>query len=299
MVTGATGFLGSHLCRRLEQMAVAVHGVSRQPLSTSSPGVYWHQADLGDIAPTLRIVEQIRPDVIFHLASHVTGARDIDAVLLTLHANMVAAVNVMLAATKVGVKRVVLAGSLEESIPSTSPIPVSPYAAAKSAASSYASMFHNLYGTPVTVARIFMAYGPGQRDTSKIVPYVIQCLSRGESPELSSGRRPVDWIYVDDVIDGLLALATQDSAPGGGFDIGSGVLTTVREVVERIVDIMQSSVSPRFGALADRSTELVRAADVVHTRNLLGWSSRISLDAGLRATVDWYKSHSVSDEIPY
>ena len=273
-------------------MAVEVHGVSRCPSPAFAPGARWHHAELGEIAPTLQIVDRVRPDVLFHLASHVTGARDMDLVLSTLRSNLVAAVNVMFAATKVGVKTVVLAGSLEESIPDVSPIPVSPYAAAKSAATSYALMFHSLYGTPVTVARIFMAYGPAQQDSRKVVPYVIQCLLRGEAPELSSGQRRVDWIYVDDVIDGLIALATHDDAPGASFDIGSGVLTTVRTVVERIADIMRSCVAPRFGAIADRSREPERVADVARTRDVLGWSAKTSLDAGLQETIRWYKSNS-------
>ena len=83
-------------------------------------------------------------------------------------------------------------------------------------------MFHALYGLPVINLRTFMTYGPGQRDGSKLIPYVATALLRGESPRLSSGTREVDWIYVGDVVDAYLAAAVADGVEGTSIDIGSG-----------------------------------------------------------------------------
>jgi UDP-glucose 4-epimerase len=284
LVTGASGFIGSHLCRRLLAAGAEVHGVSRTP---GPDGVRWRPVDVGDAAAVRTAVREIKPDVIFNLASHVSGARVLDAVLPTLHANLAGAVNVLLAATEARCARVVMAGSLEEPH-SVSAVPSSPYAAAKWAASGYAAMFHALYGTPVVVARLFMVYGPGQRDLKKLVPYAATSLLRGEVPQLSTGERMVDWVYVDDVVEGLVAAAAHPDMSGRTVELGSGQLVAVRDVVQRIAHLINRNARPGFGAVPDRQMERVRAADIDATTAQLRWAPSIPLDEGLRRTVDWY-----------
>src|SRR5206468_741420 len=116
----------------------------------------------------------------------------------------------------------------------------------------YARMFHALYGLSVVVLRIFMTYGPAQRDVRKVIPYVILSALRGEAPALGSGARPVDWIYVGDVVEAIEAACGATDASGGSLDVGSGSLVTIRDVALRLVGTIDPSLSPRFGALADR-----------------------------------------------
>ena len=150
-------------------------------------------------------------------------------------------------------------------------------------------MFHTLYGLPVILLRIFMVYGPGQTDTSKLIPYVISSLLRGEAPKLSSGNRPVDWIFVDDVISALITAAITQNSGVVTLDIGSGSMVTVREIVERLVHLVDPPVVPVFGAMEDRPHEVVRSADIAATEKMIGWRPRILLQGGLERTVEWYK----------
>lgn len=83
-------------------------------------------------------------------------------------------------------------------------------------------MFHALYKVPVTLARLFMVYGPGQKDLKKLVPYVILARLQGEDVKLSSGTRPVDWVYVDDVVEGLVRMSRQAGVAGQRIDLGTG-----------------------------------------------------------------------------
>jgi nucleoside-diphosphate-sugar epimerase len=187
-------------------------------------------------------------------------------------------------------RRVVLVGSMQEPDPDhPAPVPCSPYAASKWACTGYARMFHALYQLPVAIARPMMVYGPGQWDLVKVLPYVTVSLLGGTSPALGSGRRELDWIFVDDVVDGMLAIAETAAADGRVVDLGTGVLTSVRGVVERVAALVDSSARVRFGAVADRPLERPCAARIEETRRLIGWSPHTTLDEGLRRTVDWYR----------
>lgn len=291
LVTGASGFIGERLCRRAVEQGAIVHAVSRRPHAGDSEGVSWERADLADYGATHALFRRVRPDVVLHLASEVGGARDRSLVLPMLHANLVAAVNVMHASAEVQCNRVVLAGSMEEpDLSDLDAVPQSPYAAAKWAALGYAQMFHALYGLPVVHLRIFMVYGPGQRDLRKLVPYVTLSLLRGRAPELTSGKREVDWIYVDDVVDAFLTAAVARGVDGSSIDIGSGDLVTGRELVARLCALVGSDVEPIFGAHPDRPLERIRAADPASAASIMGWRPRVSLDEGLRRTVEFYRS---------
>lgn len=288
LVTGASGFIGGRLCRRLLSEGEEVHAISRRPQKNQS--VRWWQSDLGDAEDVATTLGRIRPDVVYHLAGYVSGSRELEAVLPSLRNNLVAAVNVLVAAARIGCS-VVLAGSQEEPEPALEDsVPASPYAAAKLAAGSFARMLHALHGVQVVNLRVFMVYGPGQHDRTKLVPYVITSLLHSEPPKLSSGTRPVDWVYVDDVVDAFIKASSRADLAGTSLDIGTGELVTIRAIVERIVEAVGPGVEPDFGALPERPLEIVRVADVDRTKDVLGWQPRTTLTEGIRSTVDWYRA---------
>ncbi|NNC87287.1 MAG: NAD(P)-dependent oxidoreductase [Akkermansiaceae bacterium] len=298
LVTGASGFIGSRLCLRLVADGVAVHGVSRgNPLPASLAGVHGHRLDLSAAGSVRELIREVRPDYIFHLAGHVKGARGIEHVQPALGDNLVSTVNLLTACTEAGCERLFLAGSLEEAglgNAGAAPVPTSPYAASKFAASCYARMFHELYGTPVVVGRIFMTYGPGQRDLTKLIPYSILSLLDGKPPKLMSGSRPMDWIFVDDLVEGMLALIRAPGIDGGTIDLGTGEFHTSREAVELLVELLGSPVVPEFGAVGDRSNEVVHSADTESTARAIGWRAQVPFREGLRRTIDWYREHAGS-----
>jgi len=205
LVTGASGFLRSRLCGRLRDTGAEVHGISRVQRTNEGCGPRWWQGDASDAAFVRELVRGLKPEFVFHLAGETRAKRDLELVLPTFQQNLTTSVNILLAATESGCRRVVLAGSLDE--PERGDAPSSPYAAAHVAIRAYARMFHEILGGPAVVARIFMVYGPRQEAIQKLIPYTTLALLRGEAPKVSSGQRLVDWVYVDDVVEGLLALA--------------------------------------------------------------------------------------------
>jgi UDP-glucose 4-epimerase len=295
LITGATGFIGSHFARLAETNGARVHALSRKLQTGEGPGasatpssVTWHTVDLLDPGAVHTSFAEIRPDFVYHLAGHPVAARTSDQVLPAFQANLVTTVHLLAAAHDVGCQRVVLAGSLEQPLAGAGGEPASsPYALSKWAAAAYAELYHRLYHTPVMVCRIFMVYGPGQRDLAKLIPYTTLALLRGESPKLSSGQRPVDWIFVEDVAEGLLAAGRTGGLNGATVDLGSGSLVAIRDLVELLVELTGSRARPQFGALPDRSQEAVSVANSAETAAQLGWTPRTSLRDGLARTVAW------------
>lgn len=294
LVTGASGFLGSHLCQRLIRCGTEVHAVSRTLEGLPSENPRWWRVDLEDYAATKNLFESVKPHVVFHLSGQATGDVDIRHVLPTFHSQLLSTVHVLTVSSEIDCRRIILTGSLTE--PQAGQVdspPSSPYAASKWASCAFARMFHCLYQAPVVILRLFMVYGPNQ-NPNKVIPYSIRSLLRGEQPKLTSGAWRVDWIYVDDVIDGFIAAGKVPGIEGSTVDLGTGQLVSVEAMIRQIVEIMGVSIEPQFGALTSRLYEEVRAADLGHTGRVLGWQPKVSVHEGLKRTVEWHRSSSLN-----
>ena len=171
------------------------------------------------------------------------------------------------------------------------PLPPSPYGASRWAASAYGRMFHALFAAPVVILRPSFAYGPWQERT-KLIPHVTTALLEGRSPELSSGERRLDCVYAEDVARAYLAAAAAPAIEGRTIDIGRGALTSVREIVDLIVECVGPTAGrPLFGAVPVRALEQELEVDVDEAVRLLGWRATTGLEDGLRRTVDWFRAH--------
>lgn len=291
-MTGATGFIGRHLCQALSSLGAAVTGLSRSAGPSRLPeGVSQLAADLGRSGEARAALERSRPELIFHLAGQVTASPDRSLVLPMFEANAAATVHLLEATSEHPCHRVILVGSSEAPGADGEAGPGSPYAAAKLVSDVYGQMFHRLYGLPVVSMRLFLTYGPWQQP-SKLIPYTILKLLRREAPILTSGNRVCDVIYVEDVVRGLLKAAVASAAVlGARIDLGTGKGITIRELVERLVKLMGTGIVPVFGGRPDRPHEGSPLADVALARTLLGWAPRWPLEEGLNETVRWYRQH--------
>jgi UDP-glucose 4-epimerase len=291
LVTGASGLIGGHLLGVLGTEADVV-SITRSARPTDD-GTRWLICDLAESGALAGVVTSVRPDVIFHLAGAVRGDRSLEAVAPTLQVNLVATVELLEAATRVGCRRLVLSGSLLEEPAAEGPraVPPSPYGASRWGASTYGRMFHSLFDAPVVILRPSFAYGPRQ-ERSKLIPHVITSLLDGGSPQLSSGERLLDCVYAEDVARAYLDAASAPGVQGRTIDIGRGVLTSVRQIVELIVEAVGPTAGrPVFGELPVRPLEQEVEVDVDEAARLLGWRATTDLEEGLRRTIAWFRDH--------
>lgn len=285
-LTGATGFLGRRLAARLVEAGHAVFALCL-PGEAAPPGVTPLPGDVTDAPSTAAALEQARPARIFHLAA--VGVTDPAlAPAETCRVNVLGTIHLLEAARTLDVQRLVLVGSsfeygarrAEEMLD-----PLNAYGAAKVAAWAYARAAYNTWRAPVVWARPFQVYGPGQ-PAHTLIPAAIRAALSGADFEMTAGEQQRDFIYVDDVIAGLLALAEAPGIEGRSFDLGTGQLHRVRDVIARIWALTGATGQMRLGARPYRPGEVsALPAAVERTRRVVGWEARVGLEEGLRQTI--------------
>ncbi len=273
LVTGAGGFIGRRLCSRLIELQATVVAVDcRTPsLEEALPGFVMMDLTSSD---EIRALDGVDQTLVFHLAA--AGASDPflpaeDA----LRANVLGTVNLL--QTLGGRVPVVVARTAAERNPS------SPYAASKAAAWVFCQMFARTKGWPVLGAMVFQCYGPRQ-SAQNVLPAALAAAHAGEEFPLSQGEQLRDWVFVDDVALGLLAVARAELAPADSIDIGTGEGIPLREVVQMLFDLAGGEGRPSFGVLPYRRGEdMDMVADADRTERLIGWRAHTRLEEGLRA----------------
>ncbi|MFQ5750208.1 MAG: NAD-dependent epimerase/dehydratase family protein, partial [Planctomycetota bacterium] len=294
LVTGASGFLASHLLARLIRVDCTILAQSRpqfnrglRPLLGSLELLEggWDEPSTGEKAAAFA------PQVVFHLSGRTdqTHSRENDARQFADH--LQTALAVVRAVFRPGLERLVFTATNEEY--GASPVPhaenqreqpISAYSAAKTAVTHYLQMLWRSEGLPVIVVRPFLVYGPGQ--ARGLVPAVARRAFAGEAFDTTEGSQTRDLVFVSDVIDGLLRAATVPGVEGSIFNLGTGVETPVRTVVERIVALAGGG-TPRFGGLPGRPGEMQHSrAALEKSRRELGWKARVSLEEGLGITLE-------------
>lgn len=290
LVVGANGFLGRHLVRSLAGCGARVTAVSRsvEQMGVTPDPVDWRRCDASDPDQVSAAFREVRPELVYQLTSDSRGGRELALVSDSIRNDVLATTTVLTEAVRWNVARVVMTGSQEEPEGSVrDAVPASPYAAAKSISGLYARMFAALYDLPVTVLRLAMTYGPGQKDY-KVIPYTIRCLLAERIAELGSGERMLDWVYVDDVTDAFVRAGVVATAGSCAIDIGTGRVTRLRDVLTMIGSLMGRPDLLAFGAAPDRKMEREIIADPRGAAAILGWSAQTALRDGLQRTIDSY-----------
>lgn len=301
LVTGAAGFVGAALCRRLlgyghEVTALVRPGRAEAPRLQDLRGdLRVAEADLLDAEAVATTLQKVRPDIVYHLAAAgVVDRRDDRAVL---RGNVEGTYNLAAALLATPARRLVHVASCFEygegaAMAEDHPLrPTTVYGAAKAGAHLLLHSLRRSHGLPVISLRLFTPYGPWMPPATLIASTIRRALA-GETIATTEGRQQRDFVYIDDVADGIAAAATAPLTDIETINLASGAGTPIREVVETILRLVGGTARAEFGALPYRDGEMwVQSGDRAQAETHLNWTPRVGLEDGLARTVDWFRAH--------
>lgn len=307
LVTGGAGFIGSHLVDKLVQLGAKVRVLD--DFSTGKRENIAHLLDgkleliegsLTDAETVKRAVEGV--EVVFHQGALPSVARSVEDPLTTHQVNATGTLLLLLASRDAGVRRVVFASSSSvygdtPTLPKRedmTPNPKSPYALSKLIGEHLCRLFWELYGLETVSLRYFNIFGPRQDPTSQyaaVIPRFVTALLKGERPVIyGDGEQTRDFTFVENCVQANLLAATKPNVAGEVFNVGAGVQTSVNDLFRLIRSLIGAEyiepiyAPPRPGDVRHSLAEITKA------ERLLGYKPIISLEEGLKLTIDWFRN---------
>ncbi|MCE1253449.1 MAG: NAD-dependent epimerase/dehydratase family protein [Anaerolineae bacterium] len=298
LITGVAGFLGSALANRFAREGHTVRGID--DLSAGSPEtlsreVYLERGDVNDRPKLWTLLQDV--DCVYHLAARVVVPESVLYPREYNQVNVGGTVALMEAMRDVGIRRVVFISSgavygnqdkqpvAEDAVPN----PRSPYAVSKLAAEYYVRTIGKLWGIETVCLRVFNAYGPGQRIppvNAPVIPnFLRQSMLNGTLVLHGQGGQTRDYVYVDDVVNAMMAAATAPDVDNCIINVGSGHDTGVRELAQLAVQVTGSAPEILVNARSDGGPDRM-CADISLAREKLGFQPTTSLEVGLRLTLE-------------
>jgi UDP-glucose 4-epimerase len=303
LVTGATGFVGANLARHLLSAGHEVHLIIRSNsdlwrLQDLLNHFHLHRVNLEDSTAVLDCVKSIKPEWIFHLAANgaYSWQKDFQTIVAS---NILGTANLLEASLVSGFASFVNTGSSSEyGLKDLAPgeeehlEPNSYYAAAKASGTLLCRTAAKLNNVQIPTLRLYSAYGPFE-DPGRLIPTLLKHGLKGDLPPLVAPDTARDFVYIDDIIEAYLTAATTElSDPGAIFNIGSGIQTTIHQVVEVAKDVFDIREAPKWGSMDNRNWDTnIWVANIEKARNTLRWQPRISFKDGFQKNLDWLKEN--------
>jgi len=313
LITGVTGFIGSHLARRLRRdhdvTGIVRHSTSRdmarlEPFLRGVPRV---TCDLGDPMGVRAALRRVDPEIVIHLAALSPVRHSFDMPFAYVHANVNGTLHLahaMAELPRARRRKLIYASTAEVyGIQSTPPVaedaplqPSSPYASTKAMTDAYVRMMTPVYGLNTTVLRCVNSYGR-KIETGFMVEYLVTAMLRGERVFVGAPDSLRDYMYVDDHVAAYEAAARRPDVAGEAFNAATGQVVSNRDLARRIAAIIGYPVRkivcgeypPDYPTRPAASDQPFIDLDASKIRAALGWRPRVSLDDGLRRTVDYWR----------
>lgn len=305
LVTGGAGFIGSHIATALAERGDKVRVLdnlcsgNRANLAHIASKVEFIEGDILDAKQVEKAVAGV--EVVFHQAALASVPRSLDKPLDTHAACATGTLNVLDAARRGGVRRVVYAGSSSAygNQPTASKRetdlldPLSPYAAAKLAGEMYCQSYFASFGLETAVVRYFNVFGPRQDpngEYSAVIPKFVVAMLAGKRPTIfGDGLQSRDFTYVENIVRGNLAAADRSAAAGGTFNVACGRQYNLLELIASINRVLGTKIEPVFqpARAGDVRDSL---ADITAARETLAYEPTIDFDEGLRRSIDYYRT---------
>lgn len=310
LVTGADGFIGSHIANALIEKGVEVSTIIRDIKKNNNLDILGIKnkitlvyGDLANFKDCERAINEYDVGFCFHMGAQALVGPANRSPLSTFESNIKGTWNILEACRlSKTIKGLVIASSdkaygQQEKLPYTEDSPLNgyfPYDASKACAEILARSYFMSYNLPLAITRNANTYGPADMNLSRIVPDVVTKLINGEVPIIRSDGTPErDYMYIKDAVDAYLALAEnlhRKDVLGEAFNFGTGIPISVLELYNKIIKIIGKKVMPKI--LGAAKNEIDRQyLNPQKAIKLLGWEPKYSLDEGLKETIEWYKGY--------
>ena len=303
LITGASGFVGANLARRLLRDGHEIHLMVREShqswrIKEIESHVRLHEVDVHDREGVRRAAGAIKPDWVFHLAAYgaYSSQTGIDRMVAT---NLTGSINVLDACVEIGVEAFVQTGSSSEygykdhaAVETELVQPNSHYAITKAAATHYCQFIARQSNIHAVTVRLYSIYGPYE-DPGRLVPTAIVYGLEGRLPPLVSPTTARDFVYVDDCVEGLLRAASHPEIPRGSiYNLCSGSQSTLAELVTEVCAQLNISAEPQWSSMPPRSWDSdVWVGSPAAMERAIGWRARVELRAGIGRLTQWFREH--------
>lgn len=302
LVTGGAGFIGSHLAQELLRRGHQVRVLDnlstgkRRNLDAIGPAVEFIEGDLANPDDCARAVAGV--DYVLHQAAIPSVPRSVADPVTSNRSNIDGSLNILVAARDARVRRLVYAGSSSAygdtpTLPKHEgmvPAPLSPYALQKLVAEQYCQMFTRLYGLETVTIRYFNVFGPRQDPGSAysgVISLFSTSLLAGQRPTIyGDGEQTRDFTYVANVVDGVLRACDADDVAGEVFNVATGHRISLNQLLSTMNGLLGTSLSATY-APGRQGDVRDSQADITKARTRLGYAPIVSLEDGLRHTLDW------------
>jgi len=304
LVTGATGFVGANLVRRLIKNKNKIHIILRKTSDTwrindvkEKLNIYY--ADLNNNKELNKVIQRIKPNIIYHLATYGSYPFHRENSLKILETNILGTYNLLNACIDYGFNAFINIGSSSEYGVKSNPMsendllePNSYYGVAKASQTLLCQSLAKNNNLPIVNLRLFSPYGPYEEPT-RLIPILINSCLIGKDLNLVSKKTVRDFNFIDDIVDAFLKTASNANKLSGEIlNIANGKQRTLEEVVSLIINLTKSKSKLNWGGMKDYSPETgIWEADISKAKKLLKWQPNYDLERGIKETINWFKKN--------
>ncbi|SES72442.1 Nucleoside-diphosphate-sugar epimerase [Natronincola peptidivorans] len=302
LITGASGFIGSHLVRRMLEENAQVYIIVRETsdlwrIEELLKDIIIYPSDSRDAEKIDKSVRTIKPDYVFNMAAYGVDARQKDY-LTAANTNIIGIMNLINSLISIGCKKILNIGTCmeygnkQEIIKEDAYLePFNIYGSTKAAATMLAHQVSRENNLDIVTLRAFGVFGENE-GSHKFFPHIILSILRNEDVNLTGCEQYRDYSYIENILDGFILAAKNETVKNEIFNIGTGEIHPLKYYVDKVYEKMNAVKKPNYGAIPYRSGEVWKPhPDVNKIRKILGWKPKIDFDEGLDRTIQWYEQN--------
>jgi nucleoside-diphosphate-sugar epimerase len=300
LITGASGFIGSHLVRRMVEENAEVNIIVRDGsdlwrIDSLLKDIKIHRADLRDSEKIDVYIRKIKPDYVFNMAAYGVDSRQKDY-FIAANTNIIGTMNMLNPLISVGCKKFLNIGTCmeygdkKEIIKETTHLePFNIYGSTKAASTILAHQIAGENNIDIVTLRAYGVFGENEGN-HKFFPHIILSILNNADVDLTGCEQYRDYSYIENLIDGFVLAAQNDAVKNEIFNIGTGIIHPLKYYVDKVFEKMETVKKPNYGAIPYRSGEVWKPhPDISKIQKILGWAPKIGFDEGLDRTIQWYE----------